>query len=424
MTKYAFFSVQAYGHVNPTLAIIQELVAHGEQVVYYLPEEFRHTIEAHGATFHNLDLPELRVPLQGLAGNPGTNMGGFMGKIITFLPTLLSQILESLRIEQPDCIVYDSMTLWGFMAARLSGIPAVKLHPTYVISKSLLPSMRGSAPRPGEEGGPAFPTELLRVAQTQLDALYAAHNLPSIPLTTSLRESFFSAEPLNICFIPRSFQPDGETFDDRYVFVGPSLLPRHEAVTFPLDQLTGKQVLYISLGTGFNNRADIYNACFKAFAGTAWQVVLARGKNVDPAALDPIPANFIVADYVPQLEVLQYSSVFISHGGMNSTMESLYYGVPLVVLPQMAEQAMTATQVQKLGLGVALDGKQVSADDLLHAVQQITNDVAFTQRVQAMQQTLREAGGYHKAADALIHYVNHNRDQSISSKLESSQEVE
>ena len=406
MTKYAFFSVQAYGHVNPTLAMVQELVSRGEQVVYYLPEEFRHTVEAHGATFHRLDLPELKVSL---LGNSGTNTASFMGKIIQVLPTLLSQILESLRLEQPDCIVYDSMTLWGFMLARLLPIPAVRLHPTYVISASLLPSLRGSAPRLGEEGGPVFPIELLRETQTQLDALSTAHQLPSIPLITSLRESFLYAEPLNICFIPRSFQPDGETFDDRYVFVGPSLLPRQEAGTFPLHQLAGKRVLYISLGTGFNNRADIYNACFKAFADTPWQVVLARGKNVDPATLDPTPANFIVADYVPQLEVLQYTSVFISHGGMNSTMESLYYGVPLVVLPQMAEQAMTARQVQKFGLGIALDGKEVSADDLLHAVQQITQDTAFAQRVQAMQQTLRKAGGYRRATDALIHYVSRHR---------------
>jgi MGT family glycosyltransferase len=423
MTKYAFFSVQAYGHVNPTLAIVQELAARGEQVVYYLPAEFRHTVEANGATFHSLDLPEFKGPPPNLTSNPGTMMASFMGKNIQSLPTLLPQILASLRIEQPDCIVYDAMTLWGYMAARLTRIPAVKLHPTYVISKSLLPAMRGAAPRPGEEGGPAFPADLLREAQPQLDALYAAHNLPSVPLTTSLRESFLYAEALNICFIPRSFQPEGETFDDRYVFVGPSLLPRHEAVAFPLAQLTGKQVLYISLGTGFNNRADIYNACFKAFADTAWQVVLARGKKVDPATLDPIPANFIVADYVPQLEVLQHTSVFISHGGMNSTMESLYYGVPLVVLPQMAEQAMTARQVQKLGLGVSLDGKEVSADGLLHAVQQITDDAAFAQRAQAMQQTLHEAGGYRKATDVLMHYVSRNRGQHTGSNLESSQEV-
>ena len=411
MTTYAFFSVPAYGHVNPTLAIIQELVARGEQVHYFLSEEFRSTLEANGATFHGLDLPELKAPLADMASDASrsTTMS-FMGKLIKLLPTLLTHIVECLRNEHVDCIVYDAMTPWGFLAARLTGLAAVRLYPTYVISPALLPSLRGSGSQPGEERGVAFSPELLHETQVQIDALSATHQFPSISLSTALLESVFFAEPLNISFLPRSFQPDGETLDERYVFVGPSLLPRHETVSFPLDQLKTKQLLYISLGTGFNNRPDIYNACFQAFADTPWQVVLARGKNVDPAKLDPVPANFLVAGYVPQLEVLQHASVFISHGGMNSTLESLSYGVPLVILPQMAEQAMTARQVQKLGLGVVLESKTVLPDDLLRAVQQITQDSIYTLRVQAMQQTLHEAGGYHKATDALMDYAHHTRE--------------
>jgi UDP:flavonoid glycosyltransferase YjiC (YdhE family) len=95
---------------------------------------------------------------------------------------------------------------------------------------------------------------------------------------------------------------------------------------------------------------------------------------------------------------------------MNSTLESLSYGVPLVILPQMAEQAMTARQVQKLGLGVALESKTVLPDDLLRAVQQITQDPLYPQRAQAMQQMLYEAGGYRKATDALIGYTHHTRE--------------
>lgn len=410
MTTYAFFSVPAYGHVNPTLAIVQELVARGEQVHYYLSEEFRSTLEANGATFHSLDLPELKAPLTDVASDASMNTTmSFMGELIKLLPTLLPHIVQSLRTEHIDCIVYDAMTPWGFLAARLTGIAAVRLYPTYIISPALLPSLRGTGPQSAEERGTAFSAERLREAQAQIDTLSATYHLASISLSTTLPESVFLPEPLNISFLPRSFQPDGETLDDRYVFVGPSLLPRHEAISFPFDQLKTKQILYISLGTGFNNRPDIYNACFQAFTDTPWQVVLARGKNVDPARLDPIPANFIVADYVPQLEVLQYASVFLSHGGMNSTLESLFYGVPLVLLPQMAEQAMNAKQVQKLGLGVVLDSKNVLPDDVLRAVQQITQDSTYTLRAQAMQQMLREAGGYRKAADVLMSYAHHTR---------------
>jgi MGT family glycosyltransferase len=401
MTKYAFFSAPAHGHVNPTLAIVQELVARGEQVVYYLPEEFRHTIEANGATFHNLDIVE------SAHAKPGGSSGapGMMGTMMTSLPAILSRTVDSLRLVQPDCIVYDFMALWGQMAAQILHIPAVCLRPSYAPSESLKRSMREKMlPGPGQR--PGFPLQPFKEMQAQLDKIYASNNGPSAPIMTSLFESFGYAEQLNICLIPRAFQPDGETLDERFLFVGPAILPRHEEVNFPFEQLDERSLLYISLGTAFNNRADIYNACFKAFGHTQWQVVLSRGKNVDPAVLDPTPANFIVADYVPQLELLPHTSVFISHGGMNSTMESLYYGVPLVVLPQMGEQEMTAQRIQELGLGVALNSKEVSANDLLRAVQQITNDATFGERVHTMQQAIHDAGGYHKAVDAIIQYTH------------------
>jgi UDP:flavonoid glycosyltransferase YjiC (YdhE family) len=68
---------------------------------------------------------------------------------------------------------------------------------------------------------------------------------------------------------------------------------------------------------------DFYQMCFDAFAQTEWQVVLSFGTRIDPAALKEPPANFLIAPHVPQLEVLSRADLFISHGGMNSTMESL-----------------------------------------------------------------------------------------------------
>jgi MGT family glycosyltransferase len=65
--------------------------------------------------------------------------------------------------------------------------------------------------------------------------------------------------------------------------------------------------------------------------------------------------------FVPQLEMLQRASMFVTHGGMNSTMEALYYGVPMVVLSQMMEQEMTARRIEELGLGVALDQENLTA---------------------------------------------------------------
>src|SRR5262249_40511123 len=154
------------------------------------------------------------------------------------------------------------------------------------------------------------------------------------------QDIFMHAEPLTIVFIPKAFQPEGDTFDQRYIFVGPSILQRHENNNFPLDKLSNElPILYISLGTVFNNQPNFFKLCFEAFGKQPWQVVLSIGRYVDPTALGPIPDNFLVSSYVPQLEILPRTQVFVTHGGMNSTMESLYYGVPMVVIPQMIEQA-------------------------------------------------------------------------------------
>ena len=113
--------------------------------------------------------------------------------------------------------------------------------------------------------------------------------------------------------------------------------------------------LYISLGTLFNNWVEFFNMCFTAFGSQPWQVVLAIGNKIDQMTLGPIPANFLVHSYVPQLDVLQYTDIFITHGGTNSVMEALYYGVPLVVIPQVPQQIITANRVAELGLGVAIE---------------------------------------------------------------------
>jgi MGT family glycosyltransferase len=89
---------------------------------------------------------------------------------------------------------------------------------------------------------------------------------------------------------------------------------------------------------------------------------------------------------------------------MNSTMESIAYGVPMVVIPQMPEQAVTARRVQELGLGVALEADEISPKMLRDAVIRVAEDPAFRERVREMQRLAREAGGYRRAAEAIIQF--------------------
>ena len=202
--------------------------------------------------------------------------------------------------------------------------------------------------------------------------------------------------------VPRAFQPQGDTFDERFVFVGPSIQPRGDTGDFPFSHLEGGPALYISLGTVFNNWPDFYRMCFAAFGGTPWRVVLATGHAVNAAKLGPIPDNFLVRPSVPQLEVLERTSVFVTHGGANSLMEAFHYGVPVVVIPQMAEQPLNAQRVAELELGLALEKETVTVEQLRQSVERVSSEPAFREKVRTMQQEVRASGGYRRAVEAIL----------------------
>ncbi|MGI9252964.1 MAG: nucleotide disphospho-sugar-binding domain-containing protein, partial [Thermomicrobiales bacterium] len=159
-------------------------------------------------------------------------------------------------------------------------------------------------------------------------------------------------------------------------------------------------LVFVSLGTVASDRPDFYRAALDALGSRGWRAVVATGRT-DPDALGPIPANVIAAPYVPQLAVLGEADVFVSHGGMNSTMESLTLGVPLVIVPQLADQFQNAEQVQALGLGRAIISGNPTAGELLEAIDAVLGDPAIRQNLRAMQAEIDAAGGVIAAANAV-----------------------
>jgi len=160
-------------------------------------------------------------------------------------------------------------------------------------------------------------------------------------------------------------------------------------------------VLFISLGTAFNDRPAFFRMCLQAFGDGVWQVAMAVGDRVDPAGLGPVPGNVEVRPSFPQLAVLRHADVFVSHAGMNSTMESLYHAVPLVTVPQMPEQEANARRVEELGLGRRLAPQELTPELLRATVDEVAADEEIRANLAAMRTSIRKAGGSVAAADAI-----------------------
>jgi MGT family glycosyltransferase len=212
---------------------------------------------------------------------------------------------------------------------------------------------------------------------------------------------------LSLVFTSRDVQPETPFINETFKFVGPSINHENRAKNeeFPFEQIKRKPVIYISLGTVNNRDLSFYRRCFQAFAEFPGQFILSVGQSTDLAQLGPIPENFIVRNSVPQLELLQQVDLFISHAGMNSLHESLYYGVPLVMIPQHMEQLANARIAALRGVGIVLGGMgaygKVSVADLREAVNTVLGQSRFRQMAQSISQSLQAAGGYLQAANEI-----------------------
>jgi MGT family glycosyltransferase len=231
----------------------------------------------------------------------------------------------------------------------------------------------------------------------------------------SAYEVHWNPAPLTIVYTSKRFQPGGESFDKSYKFVGPSIAPRsqmHPHVhsqegsqgQFDFSRIDTDNLIYISLGTVFNQAVDFYKLCFEAFINTKYTVILSIGRQLQIADLGDIPANFIVREYVPQLEVLQHAKLFITHGGMNSTSEGLYYGVPQIVLPQSADQPIIARRVAECGAGIHLNQVGLTAGDLRGAAERMQKDISIRKACIEIGESSRTAGGYHRAVEEIFAY--------------------
>lgn len=114
-----------------------------------------------------------------------------------------------------------------------------------------------------------------------------------------------------------------------------------------------------------------------------------------------VPRNAIVRAHVPQLEILRRAALFISHGGMNSVSEALYYGVPLLLAPQSADQPWVARRARRLGAGRVLRRRDMRPEALRRRVEAMLADPSYARASHWIGQTLREAGGSVRAADTI-----------------------
>ncbi|MFD0592296.1 nucleotide disphospho-sugar-binding domain-containing protein [Catellatospora coxensis] len=388
MSRVAFLNVGMHGHVNPTLPLVTELVRRGHSVTYHTTPAFAEQIAAAGAG----------VPLLGRraatgrsadGGHPDGAAGAYGGAGAAgcaHRSALHPARSDRARLRLPVGPGGGP----GTRRARRVVVHHVRLQPARAQPHARVLGLLGAA-----LAMPRSAWGYLR-ARRELRRRYDMRGVPRIDLA-DIRQ------PLNLVYTSPAFHPDAAGFDESFRFVGPSIGSRPADASFPSGELRDP-VLYVSMGTVFDAGPQQLRAFVDALGPLGGTVVVATG-HTDPAELGPLPANVLARRAVPQLEVLARAALFVTHGGVNSVNEALHAGVPMLVIPQGADQTLVARRIVELGAGLETRTETADVETVRALGRRLLGEPRFRAAGAALQAAQRHASGASRAADELEGYL-------------------
>ena len=390
MSKIVFFGIPAHGHTNPTLEVVKELIRRGHEIRYYSYDNLKRKIEETGAEYISCDSYDIQMKLTPQDGERISKDIVFSTEILVKTTLAMDDtIIDEISQWKPDCIVADSMAIWGKLAAHKLSVPFISSTTTFAFNRYSAKIMKQDI------------TQLFKMLFSipRANKLIKKLRIKGYPVKDVLSVVQNDNDTNTIVYTSPEFQPCSDTFSDKYTFVGPSIRTLDYKVRKPQ-----RRMVYISMGTVNNVMENFYKNCIVALKDSDLDVIMSVGEFVDLERFGDLPQNFTIARSVNQIEVLQQVDVFLTHCGMNSVSEALYYKVPLVLFPQTPEQSGVAYRVNELGAGVYLH--EDSPDKIKETIQEVLDNYSYKQSAEEISKSFHSCGGYRLAADKIENLIN------------------
>jgi zeaxanthin glucosyltransferase len=417
VARIGCFSYSGVGHVSPLLALARRLQARGHELVFFQLPDLESRIRAAQVPFAAYGEDDFPV---GSLARELWDMSQLEGpaafeRAIAALTKECRIVLregpELIRKHRIEFLLVDECCDAGSTLASTLHIPFV--------------SLALALTRCEEPGVPHWGCPLPYSVDPAVVAQYAVWSngvsALSIPLLEPINQerARFRLPPVKhvmethselatISQQPAEFDFPRKELPPSFHYTGPFLDPEaRPALAFPWEQLDGRRPLvYASLGTLQNGLPAVFRIIAEACAPLDVQLVMGLGSGLLPEELGNLPGNPLVLSDVPQLQLLQRAQLMITHAGMNSALECLSYGIPMVAIPIAYDQPNIAQRIAWTGTGTVVPLETLTVERMRDAVKRVLADPSYRTAARLFQLEIQLANGLDHAAD-LVERVIH-----------------
>ncbi|MEA5578440.1 glycosyltransferase [Anabaena sp. UHCC 0451] len=416
MTHYGLMCPASTGHWNTMLPLGKELQQRGHRVTLIGVLDAQPKAQAAGLEFQIIG--ESEFP-QGSAKASFDKLGELSGQeALKYTINLLTQgTIVNLKYAPTaikeagiQALLIDQVTSEGGTIADVSGLPFITICSAVVLNRetSVPPFMTNWFYNPAwwvklrNKLGYQLLNRLTQPITKVVDDYRLEKNLPvfSSPNQRYSQLAQISQQPAEFEF-PRTKLPEC------FHFTGPYHSPiGREVADFPFDKLTGQPLIYASMGTLQNRLLPVFQKIAAACQDLDAQLVISLGGSADPEVLQGLPGNPLVVRYAPQLQLLEKAALTITHAGLNTTLECLTNGVPMVAIPVANDQPGVASRIVWSGCGEAIPVKKVNVDNLQVAINKVLTEDSYRKNALRLQAAIQKAGGVKRAIDIVEQAVS------------------
>ena len=434
--RVLFVTEPGMGHVHPLLPVMQTLQTKGHAVALATSRLYQERIEREGLPFYPLGphyseerLEEFFPPIRYLRIHYLRVTYDFLRIFMASTPRRIPELQRITQQFQPTVVVAGPLTFAAQLFCEQQAIPWAVLSPmTHFMSPSLQGPPAGF-PRVG-----TVPTTLrlpyqlgligaIRTAQIMMApwrfALNRYRRQLGLPTHANPLSPNVVAPHLLIHTCSQEYDYNRTDLPPQVHYVGPSVWDRPvdwQTPTWLAQVPQDKPFVYVTLGTVFNTRVRVFRKIIRALGQLDVFGLVVTGPGCPTRLLSPVPANVRIEAYVPQTALDNRPDLIISHGGVNTVLNALSQGIPLLCIPLGADQPDNAQRCVDAGAGLRLDRRLLTTGRLKRTIQKLLTQNSFQRQAQRMQQTLRRHNGPEEAADLILRLAE-TREPVLRTKL-------